>query len=379
MQPYVTPERSHLTAEQVVNLVQDAPSLVISAGLEVIDLNLNMIEDISDDLAGGQVSRNSYADLHSTCELSITRTLDWGADIVRPYYVMTDGTLTARFNLGAYHINTPAWSASEVPPTYEVIGYDMLLRLQQPVGDAYSISAGANYLEEIEQIITGRGYTKYVIDQARAGTVAPSSRAWAFDETITWLTILNDLLGAIGYAGVWSDWDGRLRCEPYVNPVERSPEWYYSDDPATTMLSTDREYHTDFFEAPNRWVYYRSNAAEEEAPVEGNGIYTYQNDTVGDTSVAARRGLVITRVVGVDVADQAALIARANQGIQADMEVPTLINVRTSPNPLHWHFDRIVVQDSHAMPIGDVQATQWTLPLAPSTEDMEQSWTVLVR
>jgi hypothetical protein len=379
MQPKVAPVRSHLTSEQVTSLIQDSPSLVISGGLEIIDLNLNVIEDISSDLAGGSITRNSYADLHAVATLAVTRELDWGADIVRPYYVMSNGTLTARFNLGAYHVNTPAWSGAEVPPTYDVTGYDMLLRLAQPVGDAYAISAGANYLDEIETILIGRGYARYIIDQARAATVAPSSRAWAFDESITWLTILNDLLGAIGYQGVWADWDGRLRCEPYVRPVERTPEWYYSDDPVTTMLSTDREYQRDFFDAPNRWVYYRTNAAEDDPPVEGDGIYTFQNQTVGETSVVGRRGLVITRVVGVDVADQAALIARALQGIQADMEIPTLINVKTSPNPLHWHFDRLIVQDRHALPVADVQCTQWQLGLAPSTEDMQQAWTVIAR
>lgn len=379
MQPYVTPVRAHLTADQVVDLIQNSPALTVSAGLEIVGLDLVALEDISGDLAGGSVSRNSYAELHSSADLSVTRTLDWGADLVRPYYVMSDGSTTARFNLGTYHINTPSWSKVEVPPTFQVTGYDMLLRLAQPVGDAYSIAAGANYLEEIETIIAGRGYQRYIIDQARAGTLAPSTRAWAFDETITWLTIVNNLLASIGYQGVWADWDGRLRCEPYIRPAERSPEWWYSDDPATTMLGVDREYRRDFFDAPNRWVFYRTDTAEGEPPVEGNGVYTYQNDRIGDTSVQARNGLVITRVAGVDAADQGALIAQANISIQADMDVPMSVSVKTSPNPLHWHFDRLVLQDDNGLTVADAQTTQWSLPLAPSSEDMEQSWTIISR
>jgi hypothetical protein len=377
VQPFVTPVRSHLSAGQVVELIQDSPSLIVSSGLEIIDLSLNVLEDISDDLAGGSIARNSYADLHAAATLNVTRQLDWGADIVRPYYVLDNGTVSARFNLGAYHINTPAWSLAETPATFDVTGYDMLLRLAQPVGDAFSISTGANYLEVIEGILVQRGYTAYVIDQDRATTVAPSTRAWAFDESITWLTIVNDLLASIGYQGIWADWDGRLRCQPYLLPTDREAEWYYSDDPDTTMLSTEREYARDFFEAPNRWVYYRTNSAEDDPPVEGDGIYTYQNDNVGDTSVQARNGLVITRVVGADAADQAALIAQANIGITADMTIPTLINVKTSPNPLHWHFDRLMLQDDAASRVADVQCTSWSLALAPSTEDMQQSWTVI--
>ena len=112
--------------------------------------------------------------------------------------------------------------------------------------------------------------------------------------------------------------------------------------------------------------------------VEGNGIYTYVNQSVGPTSVDARRGLVITRTESVDVVDQGALIARANEIINADLTIPVLYNVTTFPNPLHWHFDRLLLQDSASLPIADVMATQWSLTLPPATEDMTQQWRVLV-
>jgi hypothetical protein len=201
---------------------------------------------------------------------------------------------------------------------------------------------------------------------------------WAFDDSITWLTIVNDMLASIGYAGIWSDWNGRLRLQPYLNPIDRAPEWYYSDDAATSMLSTKRSVERDYFASPNRWVIYRSNLVDGDTPVEGDGIYTYINDSTGDTSVDARRGLVITHTEGVDVADQGALVARAQQIINADMEVPTLYAVQVSPNPLHWHFDRLLVSDSAAIPVADVMCTQWSLPLPPDQGDMTQQWRVLV-
>jgi hypothetical protein len=178
---------------------------------------------------------------------------------------------------------------------------------------------------------------------------------------------------------VWADWDGRLRCEPYILPAERSIEWVYSDDPDTTMLALDRTISHDYFSAPNRWVYYRTNAAEDDPPVEGDGIYTYQNDSLGETSVQARNGLVITKPVGVDAADQPALISQAQIGIQADMDIPTLTHVKTAPNPLHWHFDRLFVQDAQGLVFSDEQCTAWNLPLPSGEEaaDMEQSWTLI--
>jgi len=377
MQPYNDPPRDTLTSDDVVALIQDAPAISIAGGLEIVSIDLEVIEDISGDLAGGSVGRQSYANLHGTTQLSITRTIDWGGDLLRPYLTISDGITSARFNMGVYHPTTPSHNLQEDPPTYDVEGYDIMLRLAQSVGDAFSIAAGEFYLTKIEEILLARGYTQYVIDQTAASEVAPTARVWAFDDQITWLTIVNDMLGSIGYAGIWSDWNGRLRLHPYQNPIERAPEWHYSDDALTTMLSTKRSVDRDYFNSPNRWVIYRSNQVDEATPVEGNGMYSFINENVGDTSVAARRGLIITHVEGVDVANQGALIARANQIINADMEIPTLYVVEVAPNPLHWHFDRMLVQDSAALPVADVMCTQWSMPLPPDHGDMVQSWRVL--
>lgn len=379
MQPITDSPRDTLTPTQVRTLLYESPALRLSGGLEIVDLGLNVIEDISDDLAGGSVQRNSYADMHGTASFQITRTIDWGGDLLRPYIVLGDGAVSARFNLGVYHPTTPAHSLKESPPTFEAEGYDILLRLNQSVGDAYSIAAGEFFLTKIQSILDARGYTAYIIDQDRATTAATTARVWAFDDQVTWLTIINEMLGSIGYAGVWSDWNGRLRLEPYQRPIDRAPEWYYSDDELTTQLSVDRSIERDYFAAPNRWVVYRSNGVDGTAPVEGDGIYTYVNDSTGDTSVQARRGLTITRMEGVDVADQSALIARANQIIDADMQVPTGLTINTSPNPLHWHFDRLYLQDTAGIAFADVMCTQWTLPLPPSKGDMQQVWKVLSR
>jgi hypothetical protein len=378
MQPLTDPPRDGLSAAQVVDLLQNQPAIVVAGGLEIVDIGLTVIEDISDDLAGGNVERNSYNTLHGSARLRITRVIDWGGDLLRPYVVISGGGVSARWNLGVYHPSTPTWPLDQSPPTFEVEGYDILLRLAQPVGSSYSILAGETYLGKVEQLLQQRGYGQYLIDPDRAATVSPTSRVWAFDPQTTWLTVVNDLLASVGYAGIWSDWDGRLRCEPYQTPLDRSPEWYYTDAAAITMLSTKRSVDHDFFAAPNRWIAYRSNLVEGETPVEGNGIYTFTNDGVGETSVQARRGLVITRPPeGFDVADQQALIAQAQSMIDADMHVPSVYHVETAPNPQHWHFDRMMVFDSAAFPAADVMCTQWSLPLPADTGDMSQEWRVL--
>lgn len=376
MQPLTTVTRG-ATAAQVVSLIQDSPAVRLRGGLEIVDLGLTVIEDISDDLVGGEVGRNSYASLHGQASLKLTRELDWGGGLVRPYLMMYGGTtaaLSARFNLGVYHPTIPERRTGGEP--WEVGGIDVLLRLDDPVGDAYAMAAGDGYLAKVEEILLGRGYTQYMINQASAATVAPVDRTWAFDDTITWLTIVNDMLASIGYSAIWSDWNGRLRVEPYVLPQARSVEWTYSDDTATAMLGVQRTYARDYTDTPNRWVIYRSNGTDDVPPVEGNGIVTIQNDSIGDTSITARGGRVITKVQAEDVADQGALIARANQISQTDMDIPLVISgTLPVPNPLHWHFDRNYLRLPEFL--GDVQATEWNMPLPPDQGDMAITFRVV--
>lgn len=370
MQQLCEPPRDDLTEDQVRALLRTSPARTVTAGLELVDLGLTVLQDISDDLAGGTITRNSYADLHATAALRVTRELDWGAGLVRPYVTLSADGVSARFNLGVYLLSTPAHSLAESPPTFDVDGYDLLWRLRQPVGDAYGVPAGDAYLTRVEEILVSLGFTAYIIDQSAAGKTLPTPRAWPMDDRTTWLGIVNDLLASVGYAGIWSDWNGRLRAEAYQLPAQRAPEWTYGDDVETTMLGTQLVVQRDFFAAPNSWVFYRTNMDETTTPVDGNGVYRFANQSVGDTSVDARGGLVVTKVVGLDAADQASLIAQGQAIIAADMTIPTTISVPVALHPRHWHFDRLLMIGG-VFPVADVQCTSWSMSLPPSTDDMQ--------
>lgn len=365
MQPLIDTPRSTLTAAQMVALIQDSPAMTVDGGLELVDVNLNMTEDISSFLSSGEVSRGYYNTLHGTATLGLGRELDWGAAMIRPYVTLSDSTVTARVNMGVYYTDSPKKDLGKSLPTHDVSCLDRLSILADPVGDAFSIDAGTNYLDTVETLLLTLGVAAgtYVIDQTQGDVVAPSSRAWMFEDGLTWLLIINDLLGAVGYSGIWTDWNGRLRCEPYISPRERGPEWAYTAEGSTSMLKPDRTVERNFTDAPNRWVFYRTNNVEGPSPVEGNGMYTYENISTGDTSIEARGNRIKTKPVGLDVADHASLVARAQSIIDADMAVPTKVTVGLSPNPLHWHGDRVWLNDpANGAPV-DAVVTRWTFPL----------------
>jgi hypothetical protein len=384
MQPPTAPPRDGLTDVVVASLLRDAAGVETAAGCELVDLDLNVVEDITDRLAAGEVRRDSNAaSVHGSARLAVEGALDWGTAILRPYMTLSAPGVTARFNLGAYFTPTPTTQAGGDPLVHDVEAVDILDLLDDPVGDAYAVPAGDSYLATVEEILLGRGYTRYVLDQRDIGMVLPTARTWSMDQNMTWLGIVNDLLSSIGYQPIWSDWDGQPRIEPYATPAARASEWLYDTGLDTSMLTEDRSVERDLYKAPNKWVFYRSNNLDAAPPVEGDGVYTYVNQFDGPTSVQARDGRTITRPpVPLDIADHAALIAAAQIIIDADMRPKTTVKVGGPPNPLHWHQDRLSVDDPAIAavagvvgPVVEVIGMRWTLPL--DGKNMSHEWQVM--
>lgn len=372
MQPPTEAPRSAYTADQITALIRDTSDVEIGAGLELIDRNLETVEDLTSTFLGGTVERDSYATLHGKASLVLSRQLDWGQSIVRPYSTL-DGV---KFYHGAYFTDVPTWDGTNV---FSVAGHDILEALADRVGAAYGIDAGDPILATVEGILQAQGFLRYVIDPARADAAFLSDRVWPLDDNTTWLTIVNDMLAAVGYAGVWSDWMGQPRCQPYIAPRDRGSEWVYYGEGEASQLPVDRSAKQDLYAAPNRWIAVRQNNIEGATPVEGDGVFTFINADQGPTSVEARGNRTITApLITVDAADQAALEAAVAARAAADMANPVSVELSLPApgNPLHWHFDRVYVVDPD-LGLAEVLVTKWTLPLAPSTDDMSQTWTVL--
>jgi hypothetical protein len=374
MQPVITATRDDLTRAQVIDLIQNSPALEVGAGMELLNSNLEVLEDLTDYLENGSVTHSNYSVLHNSCQFKISQQLNWGSAIIRPYMILQKGTIQARFNLGAYFTNTPQHVTGQTPTTYDVQGYDILDRLTAPLGDSYAVNAGVSYLDVVEQILSNQGYTQFIIDPDRAEATLPTARGWAMSDNATWLNIVNDLLSAVGYRGIYSDWDGRLICEPYKEPELRQVEWMYTDDTLTTQLDPSQVINHDFYATPNQWIGVRTNMPEGQSPAEGNGIYIYTNEFDGETSVEARGNRIIPTRLDIEAADQAALITTVRKAAEAAKTVGTTIECGTTPNPLHWHFDFLSLA-TEAIGTYRLQSVEWTLPFDGSS--MTHRWAVI--
>lgn len=354
--------RLHLTAE----------SVEISAGLDLLDTDNRFVDDISDDLAGGSISRDNYAAVHGTCRLQITRELAWGRDRVRPWMTVTSNGATTRWNLGVYVLTTPTDDRGESPQTWDVVGYDLLHLLQDAPGDTHVATSGTTYLQAVRDAVMAAGLTAatVLLDGSGQDKTLPADRVWALGVNgTTWLRIVNDLLREIGYDGIYADESGRLRSQPFRPLDERPTEWTHdTSDERTNIVGEDRKVTADVWAGFNWWRFVQRRDSAAAQPTEGDGIYTVENVSDGPSSQTALGRVRRRPVEFLDAPDHASLVAQGDRIVAEDRQMTREWSGQIDPLPAQWHRDCVRVIDGGTSE--KLIASSWTLNLDGSPGDL---------
>jgi hypothetical protein len=363
--------RDEFTTAQIRELLT-GDSVEFTAGLELLDTSNVLVEDISDDLVSGQIDRNNSQLIHGTCKLRIARELAWGADRVRPYMTLSNGTISARFNLGVFVMTSPETVLGEDPVIYDVTGFDTLYLLQDSMADTYVVEAGTTYLSAIQDLVTASGITATVnLDGTLQTATLPETMVWALDPTTstTWISVINALLASINYIKLWADENGIFHSSPYIAPVDRALEWTFdTEDDSTNIVGPNRKLTSDVWGARNWWRFVRKGMTV--TPVEGAGIYTVENVSTGRTSQTAMGRIIRAKTQFLDAADQTSLEAQGDRIVALNQAVSRSFQISVDPLPIAGHFD--VVQFTDAGESDKCQVTGWVLPLDGS----QGTWTL---
>lgn len=351
---------------EIVRALLTGDEVEIEAGLELVDSAGRVLEDLSEDLVGGEVVRDNRAVVHGSASLSLSRRLVWGRDRVRPFMRLSNDAVSARFNLGVYVMTTPETVHGEDPETYEVECFDLLHLLQDGPGDTYVLEPPSSgppltYIDAVNQVLTDSGVGAPVrLDGTLQSTPIVVPMVWALtEEPVSWLRIVNDLLAEINYRGLWASPEGVLRSAPYADPATRPEEWTFdTTDQEAVLLSEDRKITEDLFDAPNHWRFVRKGMTTE--PVEGDGVYTVVNDATGSSSIM-ELGRTRRKVVFLEAADQASLEAQGDRIVSEDRALSRVFEVEVDPLPIAGHFDVVRLVDEGRFE--KCQVTSWTLPL----------------
>lgn len=229
------------------------------------------------------------------------------------------------FPLGVFIPSAPSevWSQTGLTLDVELLDKSSVLA-QDAVQHTYSLAAGTNVTDTVRSLIASTG--------ERAGSITDSNETLA--DAMTWepgtskLEIVNDMLEAAGFFGLFADGNGAFRVERQRPAKDRPVRHRFLDDENVIYLA-DFSYDKDLYAVPNKVVLIGQGTAETEAPV---AIATNQNPD-SPFSYQQRGRWIVDVQTGIEATTQANLEARAERRL-AQLSSPTgTINIDHAPLP----------------------------------------------
>lgn len=231
-----------------------------------------------DGVTGGSVEIVAQSPLGGSGSLSLDggQDIDWMSHRIQA--VFHDGD--ASWKVGTYLLSSPTEKHDDGTAglSYEVgLLTKMNIISEDTVGDRFSVTAGTLVIPTVVALIESTG-------ESRIAVTASDS---ALTSSLTWkagtskLTIINDLLQAVGYWSLWCDGSGQFRVEPYRNPADRPVAFEFTHGEASVHFP-DWEREQDNSSVPNRFIAI-GRGDEEEPPLVGvarndnpDSPYSYQ-------------------------------------------------------------------------------------------------------
>lgn len=370
-----------MTPEELRSVIE-APDRKVKASLLLLDENEENPQDITDDLdpIGSSISRGIYNTIHGTATFRIKRELQWGYQRLKLRMRWSSQYLGLGFsdddwvNMGIWIPSVPEVQGGTSPRVFTVQCFDKLDILNNPHGQTAYFLFETPLLTTMGELITGAGESNYLLDPSNQAT-PPTGIAFLIAENWTTLGIINDGAGRLSYRGLWVDQRGYYRSEPYDAPSAIAPSWTFNAGSDSNTWGTDRTLTSDFYRAPNVWVFVDSDPLYKDDsgvafPHEGVGVYTVTNPSDGPTSVAGRGGRYITKTESLECAGdtladrQASLMQQGDRIVEADKKLDRTLTARCGPMPLLWHFSTVEVTDADlGLNAAKFLVTDWTLPL----------------
>ena len=324
-------------------------NLLVEAGCDVVDRFGAQVDDVTSDLdlSGSSISYGSEG-LRATCRLRLARRLDWGRVRLRPWMRLTDraaGRTGDRWHLGVFVPESPEETVGERPPSFDVTGYDQTVLLDTSVGRSWLVRAG-------EGVLTAAGLALHmaardvsvITDPTERELLVRSDRLWPLGEENTWRYIVDQLAESVDYETVWADRDGTFRLRRHISPIFRPIAEVWSTTEAMSVLDDVLVWRSDQWARPNQWVFVRDDPTPElDIPVPGDGLLTVRNESDGPSSIDARGGRVVTRIVRLDTADDTRFVTQADRIVEDDKAVAETLRVAVTPQPQLWHEDVVSV------------------------------------
>lgn len=291
---------------------------------ERVDRRTRLVKDELRNVIGGSVSRNADSSIRESAALECVGSLGLGADFVRAWLVATPsgGGATVERCLGTFlstrapRTSDGAYSTSRA----DLYGTLRILESGGPKG-TLTIPKGTNIVDRCRDIVTDQCNLDCsaiegdrVLAQARS--YGPGVQTDEGEALVTWLDIVNDLLGLAGYSAARTDAMGTVVLEPYVEPAQRPISFAFEEGPGSFFLM-DVEEGPEVSDVHNVVVVVSSTSDKVAVGVarDDDPAHAYSTVSLGYESMRVERVS--------DELDEDGCVARARLYLAEEMAVQT--------------------------------------------------------
>lgn len=310
--------------------------------------------------AASSLDGNMFRDVATGGQLTIVQPhgrdylddVDWLSARVAVFYLVETQGMLFEVPWGVYL--AAAEVGTEHGPDATTVTVPLLdkttVLLQDGVRDQYAIPTNTPITTTVETLIRDAGELRYAITPS----AERSRTAMAWPAGTPRLTIINDLLAAIGYAALYADEQGVYRAEPYIDPDQRTPLWDFAGGPDTITAPPITE-SLNASDIPNRFVV---TSQETESVTALVGVA--ENTDPESPYSYPRRGRWITqREDGTDVTSQAVANELATRRLRDSSRPAVRLPLRHLPIPLRLG-NGATAPDGHHMSV-----VEWKVILTP--------------
>lgn len=280
-----------------------------------------------------------------------TFAMDWLRDRIRAIIVLNG----EEYNAGIFLPVTPVMRVSDGMELVEIEAYSLLYLAERTKTEGiYHIDAGVNYISAINALLLGAGLDNYGGD-ATTAVMATAREDW--DEGTSYIEIINQLLGEIGYNSAWVDLQGKVWLTKYVDPGMDAIDHTYRAD-GESIITADYSYSDDSFDKANVFKLYCQNPEFEE-PISATAVNDDESSPFSTVSLGAR----VLYVESVDnVPDLETLQERANEMMRKSKYRTETVEFTTAIAPGHQTFDTLAIDNGEIT--GLYREVEWTMRLA---------------
>jgi len=194
-------------------------------------------EELSDYVTGGVISTDIDRDIKSTLELELTDVTKFPPYSWVSVYrtIEREGEEPETLRQGVFRLGQPT---SEWPSGKgKVTGSDATIQVRDTVTtDTVTLAAGVVYTTAIESLLSLAGFTNRFAIPAAAATIPTGGLT--YPRGTSYLAIVNELLGAIGYYTLYMTGDGILTSKPYGSRVIEDPRYTFTLGKTAELVGT---------------------------------------------------------------------------------------------------------------------------------------------